>query len=98
MLALLLFLVKALPLIAVALIAYDAIIDWFASRNAIKMADKANIAFTLKEKLDSGNYKVVQGIFNKRDEQIVDSRAVNSASMDKKIMHAHRHNELVLYE
>jgi hypothetical protein len=40
--------------------------------NDIKAADKDNIAFTIKQRLENGDYKVVQGIFNKRTEDLMD--------------------------
>lgn len=48
-----------LPLITIILVAVATF--------TVEEADKENIAFTIKQKLQDGDYKVVQGIFNKRD-------------------------------
>lgn len=38
--------------------------------------DKDNIAFTLQEKLHGGEYKVVQGVFNKRADRVLGDREI----------------------
>jgi len=56
-----------------AFLNWDRIIDWFRSRAKLKQAHRDNIAFTVKEDLDNGNYSVVQGIFNTGTEQVLDA-------------------------
>ncbi len=92
--------VAALGVAAVILtvIYWNDIVEWFRSRNDIKEADKNNIAFTIKENLRSGNYKVVQGIFNKETEELKDVRIMESESLDDQLMKHHEGQELVIYE
>lgn len=88
---------KVLPVIVSAVILYNTIKKWFQSRNAIKMADRDNIAFSIKEKLTSGDYKVVQGIFNHRSDEIVDGQVIQGGRLDSELQRAHQDKDLVLY-
>ena len=84
--------------VVLAIIYWDDIVEWFRSRNNIKQADKDNIAFTIKKNLQSGNYKVVQGIFNQRTEELKDTRVMESQKLDDKLLQHHGGKELVIYE
>ena len=87
-----------LTVVILAIIYYDEIIRWFQSRNDIKEADKDNIAFTIKKRLETGDYKVVQGIFNKRTEDLVDGHAMQSETLDEELEQVHSGHELVIYQ
>ncbi len=87
----------ALAVVVFVVLKWDEIIDWFTSRNAIKAKDADNIAFTLKERLASGKYKVVQGIFNKRSEEVVDGRQIKAETLDRKTAAAHEGEDVVVY-
>jgi len=71
---------------------------WFTNRHQLKQADRDNLAFTLQNKLKSGKYSTVQGIFNTRTNEVVDGRKMESGEIDDTIDNYHRHEELVLYE
>jgi len=88
----------ALVVVVVAIVFWDDIVNWFQSRNDIKEQDKANIAFTIKERMKSGDYKVVQGIFNTKSEEIIEGRAMQTESLDEELEKVHERNELVIYE
>jgi hypothetical protein len=88
----------ALAVVVLAIVYYDDIIAWFRARNDIKVRDKNNVAFTIKQKMDNGEYKLVQGIFNKRTEQVVDGQVVQTKMVDERLADVHGQNELVLYE
>jgi hypothetical protein len=81
----------------IAYLTYNFIVNWFRKRSAIKEEDKANIAFTIKETLDSGNYKLVQGIFNTSTEEIVDYQVIETEELDNDLDEIHSDNELALY-
>lgn len=91
-------LVAVLAVAVVLVLKWDEIVHWFQHRNDIKDADRSNIAFTLQQKLDSGEYKTVQGIFNKRTSTVVEGRAVQSKEVDGELAAVHAANELVVYE
>jgi hypothetical protein len=87
----------ALAVVVFIVLKWDEIIDWFTSRNAIKTKDADNIAFTLKERLASGKYKVVQGIFNKRTDVLVEGRNIEAETLDRKAAAAHKGEDVVVY-
>ncbi len=85
--------------VVISFLAIRKIVDWFPSRSAINLADKDNIAFTLQSKLDSGNYKTVQGIFNTRNNDIKEGRVIEfSKDIDSQMKKLHDNDELVIYE
>lgn len=94
--------IGALPLILaiikLLILTYNSIIDWFRKRENIKNSDKDNIAFTIQEKMKNKQYKTVQGIFNKRTNEVVDAQEIHSNQVDDQINKNHRDNELVIYE
>ena len=51
---------------------WKKIVDWFMGRQSLKEEDNEVIAFTIKEKLKSGEYSVVQGFFNKKTDEVLD--------------------------
>lgn len=87
-----------LAVVVLAILHYDKVIAWFTSRNAIKEADKDNLAVTIKTKLDNGNYKVVQGIFNTRSEKFVDGQVIHAQKIDQRLDDLHGDEELVVYD
>ena len=91
-------LLGGVAVIVVLVLVIETIIDWFKNRNAIKEKDKDNIAFTIQEKLKSGKYKTIQGIFNAREETLEDAVVYESEDIDKELREAHIDNELVIYE
>jgi hypothetical protein len=75
------------------------IIDWFKPRRTnISAVDKAKIYFTLMDRLAAHDYKVVQGVFDRRTQQLGDARAVNAKGIDAQLRGYHRHHELVTYQ
>ena len=82
----------------VTILTYNFIVNWFRKREKIKNADKDNIAFTIQEKMQNNQYKTVQGIFNKRNHEVVDAQEIRSKKVDEQIKRNHQGNELVVYE
>lgn len=74
------------------------VVDWFRKRNQIKQADKDNIAFTLQDKIGSGEYKTVQGVFNTRTNEIVEGQTIESEKLDPKMQDLHSNNQLVIFD
>jgi hypothetical protein len=83
--------------VVIAYLTYNFIVNWFRNRSAIQEQNKDNIAFTIKENLQSGNYTVVQGIFNRRTEELVDSQVIETKELDNKMSEIHSENKMVLY-
>jgi len=87
-----------LTIVVLALLSWDKIIDWFRGRQELKQSDKNNIAFTLQEKLTNGNYKTIEGIFNKKSSEMLDGTTYESKEIDEELADVHRNDQLVIYE
>jgi len=96
--ALVLGTIGALGTIALLCIYWSDIVEWFQNRSALKEADRDHIAVTLKDQLASGEYRVVQGIFNTRTETVVDGQVLQSNELDEQTEAAHRDSNLVVYK
>jgi len=84
--------------VVILILKFKDIVNWFRNRRKLKESDKANIAFTLQERLRNGDYKTVKGIFNKRTEEILDAEQVQSKKIDDKLAEVHQDNDLAIYE
>jgi len=82
----------------VALITYGVLVAWFQEREELVQEDLDNIAFTIKELLDTDDYRLVQGIFNTRTEKVVDGRKIRARNADSKVKDLHREKQLVVYQ
>lgn len=79
-------------------LSFDFIVNWFQDRQRLKNSDKDNIAFTIQEQLKGQDYKTIQGIFNKRTNEVLDAQEIHSNQLDREVQRLHRNNELVIYE
>jgi len=84
--------------IVVVILKWDYIINWLRSRQQLKESDKANVAFTLKERIETGDYVVIEGIFNKRTNEILDAEKVQAKNLDEKLAKVHQNSDLAIYE
>ncbi len=89
------FVIIPLVIAAVA-ITFKQIANWFKERKKLKESDKDNIAFTLKQELDSGNYVVCQGIFNTKTEELLDGQKLQG-KVDEELEAQHQGRPLVIY-
>ncbi len=89
---------------AVAVVTYfitrywDHIVSWFQERTDVVNSNADNIAFTLKEKMTSGECVFVQGIFNKKTEQVKDVRRIESKEVDEELRSIHEAKTLAIYQ
>ncbi|NOT38797.1 MAG: hypothetical protein HOP11_15595 [Saprospiraceae bacterium] len=86
-----------LQLIYIILLTFDAIVQFFHERVYLKNRSKSNIAFSLQEKLNSGKYNTVYGIFDKSSNEILDAKNVQSNQVDSQIANNHAYEELCVY-
>ena len=77
---------------------WDDIVNWLQGRTSLKESDLNNIGFSLQEKLASGGYKTVYGIFNTRTSKVLDAEAVSSDKVDDRLRLEHRSAPLVAYQ
>ena len=84
--------------VVIATLFWHDIINWFRARNDLKQSDNANIAFTIQENLRTGNFRTIQGVFNKRTNDLKDSRVVESENIDYTVRNKHKNESMVLYD
>jgi len=89
--------VLAIAAVTFILLTFEEISNWFADRQALVESDKDNLAFTLQQKLESGEYSTVQGVFNKRTHAIPAARTITSQRIDAQLADTHAIHELALY-
>jgi|GEM_PF-890925 len=88
---------KVLVAIITVLLTFGQIVDWFRNRQELVASDKDNIAVTLKTKLESGDFRMVQGIFNKRTNKTIDAKVIQCSDIDGKLKKIHDNRELAVY-
>lgn len=77
---------------------HEHIVSWFQERSEEINADETKIAFTLKEKMASGECAFVQGIFDKKTDKIVDAQRIKSQQVDDEIREIHSTKTLAIYQ
>ena len=77
---------------------FNMLVKWFRNRRALVASDRDNIAFTLQNKLKSGKYNTVQGVFNTRTNEVIDGHKMMSNEVDNTIERLHADEELVIYD
>jgi hypothetical protein len=87
-----------LGLIVLVVLKWQQIVDWFRGKRKLKESDKANIAFTIKNAQETGNYNVVQGIFNTDSGEVLDGQKYQAKQISEELEDAHRGKDLVIYE
>jgi hypothetical protein len=87
----------ALALIYLIILYFSRIVDFLRGREELKESDMDNIAFSLQEKVGSGDYQTVYGIFNKRTNQVLDAERITSEDIDAELKNIHAIKELAIY-
>ena len=98
MLALILAFAAGIFLIEIVQLVFGMLVKWFRNRRALVESDRDNIAFTLQNKLKSGKYNTVQGVFNTRTNEVIDGHKMMSNEVDNTIERLHADEELVIYD
>ena len=93
MLTIILASIAFLAIVTWAIISRKKIIDWFRSQHRIKHPNE--VAFTLNTRLKSGDYEVVQGIFDKNTQGVTDGQVIHSDEIESSVASG---NELKIYE
>ena len=81
-----------------AILTVNAVVDWFKSRAALVNSDRANIAFTVKERLNNGDFALYQGIFNQRTEELLEGRKLVGEELDGQLAQMHGDKSMVVYQ
>jgi hypothetical protein len=83
--------------VKIAQLTWNYLVQWFQKYRS-SIVNKEQVAFTLQEKLASGQYKTVQGIFNPSTQKVTDARNIESEQIDARVQSAHRDEPLVIWE
>ncbi|MGC1395798.1 MAG: hypothetical protein WA828_16195 [Coleofasciculaceae cyanobacterium] len=87
-----------LALVYIARLIWSKLLKWFQESDELYYQPEDHVAFTLQNKLASGQYKTVQGVLNRHSDEIVEGREIKSDNLDSQIHDAHRYDELVIWE
>lgn len=83
--------------IYIVFLTFAEIVDWFSSRRSMSDVNKERLGFTLQDLMASGQYRTVQGVFNKAAGTVEATRAINSSQVDAELAGYHQGNRLVVY-
>lgn len=88
---------KFFETIVVEVITCQLIFKWFQTKLTLKQSDTNNIAFTVKGKLENGNYNICQGIFNTTTEDLLHGIKWEGKEIDEELEKLHQDRPLVIY-
>jgi hypothetical protein len=83
--------------IALVCLNWERIVSFMQEHTALKESDLDNVGFSLQERLASGDYRTVYGIFNTRDRNVLAAETVDSQRVDNRVASLHRNNPLVVF-
>ena len=66
----------------IVLLTIDVIVDWFEEWHTENEVDYDDVGFAIKESLESGDVRVVQGVFNKNSGTIKKARRIKAEDID----------------
>jgi hypothetical protein len=76
----------------------DDLLNWFRDTSKVRVSWKDDLWFDTIDKLENGNYRVIQGIIDPRTEELVKGRVIQSKKIDKRLEDAHRGKEIVIWD
>lgn len=82
---------------SIVILTIDEIMNWFRNHRNLALSDANNVGVTIKEAMSSGNFVIVQGVFNKRTHKMVDSRKIKAKQLDAELMRRHSRERVVEY-
>ncbi|MCL2519599.1 MAG: hypothetical protein FWE37_01150 [Spirochaetaceae bacterium] len=88
-----------ITIIAVIELKFEVIKGWFREKSTLmNRSDSSKVAFTLKEGIKKGKYRVVQGIFDKESNKLLDGVRYEAERLDNEIGELHSKDKIVIYE
>ncbi|NMC72951.1 MAG: hypothetical protein GYA56_01070 [Geobacteraceae bacterium] len=83
--------------IALACLNWDRIVNWFQSRQWLRLTNPDAIGFSLRERTANGRFRTAYGVFDTRTGEVMDSEVVSSDTVDSQVEAVHRGKEMVIY-
>lgn len=84
--------------VSVLILYKDQIIQWFQDRYMGQHQAPNDIAFSIKEQLQNGDYTVVQGIFNQATDTVEHAQEWNAQNLDQDLQQLHARDKLVVWQ
>lgn len=63
----------------------------------VQHKDIDEVGFTVAESMANGNHNLVQGVFNKRTNQVRNAHKWEAENLDSRLSGYHRHHKVVIY-
>lgn len=79
----------------VVVLLLSAVIDWFIGEQ--DLVNENSLRFTIKQNLEAGTVRVVQGIFDTSTEEVKKYRPIKAERLDQELTEYHEDDELVVY-
>ncbi|NMG09504.1 hypothetical protein [Brasilonema sp. UFV-L1] len=81
---------------------WSEIKNWFAKWNKHNLTtkDRDDVGFTLAKKIEANKYKTIQGVFNKKTNEVKDGRVIYAKQVDDQLIDddADKDGTLLLFE
>lgn len=84
-------------MMALVCLNWQRICNWFQARYSLLQSNPDSIGFSIQEKMASGQYKTVYGIFDRNSNRLLASETVASDSIDQELARVHQGSSLVVY-
>lgn len=84
--------------IYIAYLTLNEILNWFHSHRHLSASDRNLVGVTIKEAMQNGKYSIVQGVFNKGTNKMVESRRINADRIDDALARKHTYQKRVIYD
>lgn len=77
---------------------FKNIVDWFKNPFRLnKLKENENmIAASIKQKLENGDFAIVNALYDKYSDQVVDAQIVQSKDLDHKTKEAFRNKDMII--
>ncbi len=82
--------------ISLLMLYWEDICVWFQARSHLVLGTPENVAFSLQQRINNGNYRSIYGVFDTWGNRVVESKAVISSQVDSRPAAIHRDDELVI--
>lgn len=88
----------AVALVAVALLTFPFLADWFTEHAAQVASDPRKLAVTVADAIRSGNVSYVQGIFDKQREKFTQVRRIKADEVDSDVQQIHSNHRVAIWD
>ena len=83
--------------IVISVLKLQDVLDWFYQQDSLSTGDTDLLAITIKKEIEDDNVTIVQGVFNKRTQTLIDGRTIKTNQLDDELEARHRYHKVVQY-